>query len=306
MIGGMPGTPSPPNPAGVGALPSPGQALAACHVAVLLFGFAGLFGKWIAWDATAIVLGRTLVAAAALAVVVRVTQGRLPKLEAGVAGNGVILAVHWTAFFAAIQVSTVAIGLLGFASFPLFVPVFERALLRAKVTPAKVVAMTLVSLGLVLVVPDVAWNSALAQGLAWGILSGATFAWLTVRTQRLVARHPASGIALWQNAVAAAVLLPVVIVRVAMGGNVVVVSLHDVVLVLILGTVCTALAHTLFATSLVRVSATVAAVCVALEPVYGAALAYALLGEAPGARVMAGMALLVIAAVVASWRARRA
>ena len=217
MIAGMPGTPPPSHPSGRLALPSPGQALAACHVAVLLFGFAGLFGKWIAWDATAIVLGRTLVAAVALAVVIRVVQGRVPKLEAGAAGNGVILAVHWTAFFAAIQASTVAIGLLGFASFPLFVPVFERALLGAKITAAKAAAMLLVSLGLVLVVPDVAWGSALAQGLAWGILSGATFAWLTVRTQRLVARHRASGIALWQNAVAAALLLPVVILRAATG-----------------------------------------------------------------------------------------
>ena len=38
------------------APPPPAGSLAALHVAVALFGFAGLFGKWIAWDPAAIVL----------------------------------------------------------------------------------------------------------------------------------------------------------------------------------------------------------------------------------------------------------
>src|SRR4029078_491057 len=46
---------------------TPGTALVACHVAVALFGFAGVFGKWIPWDPVAIVLGRTTFAAIVLA-----------------------------------------------------------------------------------------------------------------------------------------------------------------------------------------------------------------------------------------------
>ena len=38
---------------------------------------------------------------------------------------GAILATHWFTFFLSIQVSTVAIGLLGFATFPLFVTFLE-------------------------------------------------------------------------------------------------------------------------------------------------------------------------------------
>jgi len=282
--------------------PTPGQALAACHAAVLLFGLAGLFGKWIPWDATAIVLGRTLVAAVTLALVARLARRTLPRLSLALAGNGVILAVHWTAFFAAIQASTVAIGLLGFASFPLFVPWLERAVLGVRVTPVKVAAAVLVTGGLVLVVPGLSWDEGTARGLAWGVVAGFTFALLTVFTQRLVARHRAGGIAFWQNAVAAAVMMPVVAVH-GVGGTL---DAHALALVVVLGIVCTALAHTLFAASLARVSATIAAVCAALEPVYGTVLAVALLGEEPTLRVAAGMLLLVGAAIVASWRARRA
>jgi len=42
-------------------------ALIALHAAVALFAMAGLFGKWLALSALAIVLGRTLVAALSLA-----------------------------------------------------------------------------------------------------------------------------------------------------------------------------------------------------------------------------------------------
>ena len=50
----------PPAAPAPGEVPTAGRALVACHVAVALFGFASLFGKWIAWDAVAIVLGTPL------------------------------------------------------------------------------------------------------------------------------------------------------------------------------------------------------------------------------------------------------
>ena len=177
-----------------------------------LFGFAGLFGKWIAWDPVAIVLGRTTVAAIVLAFVVRYRLGALrPPHWMRMVPNGVILAVHWVAFFTAIQVSTVAIGLLGYASFPLFVPFLERAMLGIPVTPpASSRGAALVALGLVLLVPEFTWASHTVRGLAWGVLSGLTFALLTVRTRKLAPDRWSSEMALWQNTVAALCVLPVV------------------------------------------------------------------------------------------------
>ncbi len=277
--------------------PSPAGSLAALHVAVALFGFAGLFGKWIAWDPAAIVLGRALVAAAVLAAVVRRRSGALAWPGAGVATNGVILAVQWVAFFAAIQVSTVAIGLLGYVSFPLFVVLLERALFGVPVRPRSALKVALVTVGLVLLVPEFTWASATVRGLAWGVLSGFTFALLTVRTRVLRARSGATRIALWQNAIAALVVAPVVVVRDALPAGV---DAHALLLVVVLGVLCTAGAHTLFIASLARVPATSAAVVAALEPVYGIALAWWLLAEVPDPRTLAGAALLVAAAAIAT------
>ena len=104
------------------------RALLALHAAVLLFGFAGLFGRWLDLSPSLIVLGRTVVAAAVLAIVRLRAPARSP-LDPTMAVNGAVLALHWVSFFAAIQAAGVAIGLLGFASFPLFTLVLERWLL---------------------------------------------------------------------------------------------------------------------------------------------------------------------------------
>jgi drug/metabolite transporter (DMT)-like permease len=77
-------------------------------------------------------------------------------------------------------------------------------------------------------------------------------------------------------------------------------------LILLLGLVCTALAHTMFIASLTAVSAHTASIVAALEPAYGIALAALLLGERPTLRTLAGCALLVAAAIVASRSSRDA
>ncbi len=69
-----------------------------------------------------------------------------------------------------------------------------------------------------------------------------------------------------------------------------------------LGVACTALAHTLFIQALHSLSAHTASVVTALEPVYGIALAFLLLGETPTARTLAGAILLVGAALQATRR----
>jgi drug/metabolite transporter (DMT)-like permease len=279
---------------------SPAGSLVALHLGVALFGFAGLFGKWIAWDPVAIVLGRTTVAAIVLALVVRYRKGELRLPTSTVIPNGVILAMHWVAFFTAIKVSTVAIGLLGYASFPMFVPLLERAMLRIPLRRGEMAKAGVVALGLVLLVPEFTWASHTVRGLAWGVLSGFTFALMTVRTRKLSPDRWSSEMALWQNTIAALCVAPVVIWQGGMGGPV---TLHTLLLVMLLGVFCTALAHTLFIASLARLSAATAAVVAALEPVYGILLAVWLLGEVPDLRTIAGATLLVTAAILASRRA---
>lgn len=273
-------------------------ALVALHAAVVLFGFAGLFGKWLALSPVAIVLGRTAIAAVAL-YLLRMRAGERAPFDVRLAANGVVLALHWVSFFAAIQVSSVGIGLLGFASFPLFTLVIERVFLKRPLQRREAATAVLVTLGLVLLVPELSFANPVVRGLLWGLVSGLTFALLAVMNRRWAAVRPATDIAFWQNALAAVALLPFALASPWALGTI---GAREILLLVVLGIVCTALAHTLFIAALSTVTAHTASVVAALEPVYGIVLAFALLGEAPAPRTLMGGALIVAAAMLATRR----
>jgi drug/metabolite transporter (DMT)-like permease len=277
-------------------------SLVSLHAAVVLFGFAGLFGKWIDWDPVAIVLGRTVVAALALGLWLRVRRAPVLRPTMSLALSGAILALHWYAFFAAIAASSVTMGLLGFASFPLFVLVLERRHRRRPWRTVDLATAALVVAGLALTVREFRWASADVHGLAWGVLSGFTFAWLVVRTRVFALDGRASSLAFWLNGFAALCLLPIVL---AMGGTGGTVDARTLCLILVLGVACTAVAHTVFIVGIAGAGALTAAIIAALEPVYGIGLAWTLLGEVPDVRTGIGAGLLVAAAIVASVKAER-
>jgi drug/metabolite transporter (DMT)-like permease len=275
-------------------------ALVSLHVAVLLFGFAGLFGKWINLPATTIVLGRAGFAALALAVWLFVRRQGVGRCEWRFVSSGVLLAVHWVAFFQAIQTASVAIGLLGFASFPVFVLVLECVLLRRRARLSEWACAAIVAAGVALLVPGFEFDNRIVHGLLWGLVSGFSFALLAVSNRALVARRTAPQIAFWQNCCAALVLIPAPL----FGSTASQGSAHgnDVVALMVLGVVCTALAHSLFIYSMRMLSAHTASVVASLEPVYGIILAALLLGEWPDGRTLVAAIVILGASAWASIR----
>ena len=272
-------------------------ALASLHLSVMLFGLAGLFGKWISLPAPTIVLGRTVFAALALAAWLVLRRRGIGRCEWRFGSNGVLLALHWVAFFQAIQTASVAVGLLGFASFPVFVLLLESVVLRRRARPSEWACGAAVAVGLVLLVPIFELDNRIVRGLMWGLVSGFSFALLAISNRALAARRAAVQIAFWQNACAALVLMPALIFATAVP------RASEVAALLVLGVVCTALAHSLFIDSMRTLSAHTASVVASLEPVYGIILAALLLGEWPNARTVVAATVILGASAWASTRA---
>lgn len=284
-------------------MPPRSRSLAKIHLAVFLFGFPGLFGKWLAWPAVTIVFGRVLFACLALAAVMalgrasfRVTSRR-DVLLLGLCG--LVLAAHWTMFFKSIQVSTVAVGLLAYSSFPVFTAFLEPLLTKERWEPASLLYALVCVAGIALIVPGFDVSNAVVQGVVWGLGAGLSFSFLAVLNRGLASRHSSLTVAFYQDLVAGLLLVPA-IWRTGLPR-----SGRDWALVAVLGIFCTALAHTLFIDGLKGAGARTASILSSLEPVYGILLALVFLGESPSLRTVSGGAIILAAALAATARARQ-
>jgi drug/metabolite transporter (DMT)-like permease len=267
---------------------------------VVLFGLAGLFGKLLPLAPEVIVFCRVAFAALILLLASAFRRLRLwprPERSLGVFfALGILLAVHWTTFFQSVQVSSVAIALITYSTFPVFVALLEPPLFHERLRATDVILSVLALAGVVILIPSFAWDEQ-TQGVLWGVASGLTFALLSLLNRQVVRHHASITIALYQDAFAAVALLPFVILR---GPSF---TARDVLLLAVLGVVCTAVAHALFIASLRGIKARTASMIACLEPVYGTVLAALLLGEVPSGRTVAGGLLILAVAFVATLRA---
>ncbi|RDK95702.1 DMT family transporter [Enterobacillus tribolii] len=277
------------------------RALWQMHGATVLFGISGIFGKLIASSASMLVFGRSAFALAAMSLLL-LRLRRFPWQDLTVRGVvslcacGALLCAHWVTFFIAVKVGGVAVGTLGFACFPAFVALLEGVLFREKLTGAEYLLIALVSIGLVLVTPDFSFDNRATEGLMWGVLSGLIYALLALANRRAAASINGGQVCWWQNLTVLVLLAPFCL------RDVPAVSGIDWLWIACLGLLCTGLAYSLFINSLQVLKARVAAMIIALEPVYAILVAWVLFHETPSLRMVAGGALIIFAVC---WTARR-
>lgn len=281
------------------SLPSARQSLLALHVATVLFGGTALFSRALPLPALDMTTWRSLIAGLALVWLARLKWkvtlgiGREAWLWLGVAG--VLMAVHWVTYFHAMQVSSVATGMLALFTYPVLLVLLEPLFERTRIQLGDLCAALLVLAGVWLLVPG---GPSASSGVIWGVFSGLLFA-LRNLLVRYKLRHlnPLLSMGL-QALIVVAVTLPFV---------------SDAALdappatglwMLLLALVFTATPHTLMTFALGGLKARSVGLISCLQPVYGVLLAWLILNEQPGLWTLAGGALIVAAAALESVKKR--
>ena len=269
---------------------------------MFLFGFAGLFGKFLSCSPLYIVLGRTFFGSIALFFFARFFSKTIlfpfeKKTLFFFVLQGILLALHWWSFFLSIQISSVAIGLITYSTFPLFVTFLEPLLFKEKLRKIDILIAGTVFSGIFLVIPDFNFSNHITKGGCIGVISGFSFALLALVNRKNARAMDAIAVAFYQNFFATLFLiLPVLSVQTPPA------QLSDLPKLIVLGVACTALAHSLFIKSLSFIRAHSAAVISGLEPVYGIILAFFWLNEVPHIRTLLGGLIIIGTTILASRR----
>ena len=142
------------------------------HLSVMFFGLSAVLGQFVDAPAAVIAGGRVLWSSAALLVVSLVKKSDLKlkstKDYAVALAAGVVLAVHWTTFFQAIQSSSVAIGTITFSAFPLFLTFLEPLIFHEPLRPRSLVSALVLLLGVGITVPAFSLENQITLGILWG------------------------------------------------------------------------------------------------------------------------------------------
>lgn len=270
------------------------------HFSIILLGLTGVIGKFVQISPASIVFGRTAVAVVILLGVITFMGLPWPSRKSFWTSFpvGLLLAVHWIAFFHAIQVSSVAIGLLSFSTYPVFVAILAPLFNRSRFRLHDLLFASLAFVGLLVVLQEDPAEHAVLVGVLWGIFAGFTCALLTIWNKYRVRHEDPINMGMLQNFWAAIVSLPFAPALVDS-------SMIDLGLLICLGAFCTALAHYLFIAALKNVRAQVASIAVGLEPFYGILLAAMLLHECPTAWEMSGGLIILSAVFLSTWTSQK-
>jgi drug/metabolite transporter (DMT)-like permease len=279
------------------------KSLIEIHSAVFLFGLSGLFGKLISLPPLIIVLGRVFFSSIFLFFLLGFLKKDIKlKLKRDYLYfiiMGAILAIHWSTFFISIQVSTVAIALLTYSTFPIFSTFLEPYFFKEKIKLSDISTAFIALFGVILVIPKFELGNSLTQGVFWGILSGFTFSILSLFNRKYVKEYSSLVIAFYEQFTATLILIPFLLFEKP------VFMLKDILLIVLLGIVFTGISHTLFINGLKTIKAQTSGIISTLEPVYGIIFATFLLKEVPTVKEILGGIIILISVFYSTIKAKK-
>lgn len=280
--------------------------LPALYLAIFLLALTGLFAKLIPLDATSIIQLRSIVAAVGLFCFIAVRRRRLRlggmRATAGGYALGVLLGLHWVTFFHAMQVSTVAIGMLAMFTFPVITILLEPFFSGKSCSSLDILAGLVVLAGLgIMVGPGlVDLQRPVTLGVLSGVLSALLFALRNLLQKYLYAGKSSESLMLHQVIAISLMLAPFIDIP-----RVLTLSRAGIFMILLLGLFSTAIGHTLLTFSLKQLPAKSVALIQCSQPLVATLLAWWVIDERPGLRVIIGGGLvLFVAAYESFWKIR--
>ncbi|MBI5858730.1 MAG: DMT family transporter [Sphingobacteriales bacterium] len=250
------------------------------HISVFLAGFTGILGKLIHLNEGLLVWYRLLITSATMWILFSLTK-KLQRIATRdilkLAGIGFLAALHWVAFYGAINYANVSVALVCFSAVGFFTALVEPLLLRTKIKWVEVLLGLMVIGGIYIIFHfDAQYKTGIILGLICALLMAFVMIFIRQFVQRInsetLLTYQLSGgfltltafLPLYLNWFPASYYFP---------------TANDWMWLLVLAWFCSVLAFQLSAKALKRLSAFTVNLTFNLEPVYGIILAFVVFKE---------------------------
>ncbi|MBJ7328437.1 MAG: EamA family transporter [Solirubrobacteraceae bacterium] len=261
--------------------------------AAILFGTTGTAME-LGPDASPLAVGaaRIAVGGALLLLAARLIGARMPRDRRAIAGVALGIAVYQLSFFAAVDLTGVAVGtVVAIGTGPAVAGGLGALLNGEQLTRRWVIATSLAGIGVALLVLGGSGDASIEPlGIVLAVIAGAGYGTYTVVSKGQLQRGAdPEGVMASGFASAGILLLPVLLIA----GPGFLAEPGGLALALYLGAIPTALAYVLFARGLRHLSSGETATIVLAEPVTAAALGMTVLDETPGTIALVGAGLVL-------------
>ncbi len=269
------------------------------HFIVFIWGFTAVLGALISIEAIPLVWYRMLLASGIIFVYIKIRKEplKLPrKVLAGFFLCGLIIALHWLAFFGAIKASNVSVTLAIMSTGALFASLLEPLLYGRRVIWYEVLFGGIVVLGLYVIFKV---ETQYVTGILLALCASFLGALFSVINGKYVLKHKASVISFYE------ILFGTICITVYLGlsGSFDLtffkVSASDWLFLIILASFCTAYAFIASVHVMKWISPYTVMLTVNMEPVYGIILALLILGDSENMSVQFyyGAAIILITVI---------
>ena len=270
------------------------RSLINLHITVMLLGGTALFSQLIKLPALDITLGRSIPAFIFLLVLVY-AKGQKFALNSAkdyfiAIVLGIIMAVHWVTYFMSMQYASVSVGLIALFTFPVITVLLEPFFERLKLEWQDLLSACVVLFGIYLIVPSTSLKDEVTVGVLIGIFSAFLYAIRNLVHRKYFSHYSGAKAMAWQILIICPCLVWFA------SDQLVSMDISTALMLVLLGTIFTALPHAMIAAALTHLRAKTFSLVACMQPFYGVLFAVLILHEQPNWQTLLGGILVISAA----------
>lgn len=256
----------------------PNKNLIILHFTVFIWGFTGILGQLITISAVQLVWYRVLIAFISLFLYFKFNKTDIKidkKTFFQMVFTGGLVGAHWVLFFASIKLSTVPVALVCISSITLFTAILEPLINKVKISKLEILAGLLIITGIVLIFK---FETRYTKGIIAGLVCAVCASLFSIINSKFVKKHEAPTIAFYELSGA---FFWISLYLLFTGGfnSELILKRHDMIYLVLLGTICTSLAYVAGVSVMRELSAFKVALVTNLEPVYGILMSFIFFGD---------------------------